>query len=258
MSTFGSMTMCADPVSAVGMYTWAAASGGTDGAVQTTNSTSVTGAVSAVSPFSSGVDSLGNSYSGSARVYSDLSGVSAIASSSFSGVKGSDGYVASALGISDVLLSVSEPVYLVDSVFADGHGITTTGNAAASALGEFAFFQDGAANPLSSCKLFLNGGQQTCSTGPVLVSAGTKIWTYTYIGAFASSFAGPFGDSGSVSIDYWGTLKPGLLQVYDTNMNLIQTMDLASFTPVPEPSFAGMLAALFAAGLMVKARRFRG
>jgi hypothetical protein len=188
-----------------------------------------------------GTDTQGNQYTSSGLAHSDIDGLALYASASLSGSVSPDALNSQSIASTQVDFAfLPGSYYIEDSLTADGNGIDTSGGGTGS--GYFRVNVDSNNGVLGDCSISLDGGYQTCSTGLVPVSSSNGNWLTAI--AFQASITASAPLNSSATVDYWGTFTAAPLQVYDQNMNLIQTIDWSTLgtSPVPEPSTLLLLA----------------
>jgi hypothetical protein len=176
--------------------------------------------------------------------YADLSTLDAYASASENINLVWDEY---AEAYSDVEVDIAGSGFMSETLTADGHGITSVGGGPpAGGDGVVGFYDPVTGTDFGSCTIQLNGGSQSCTTGLIPLANDFDVST----GLTAEVLVVSSGESGTVN--YWGTLTPGPLKIYDSNKQLVETIDLAQLA-VPEPSCYLLIGT--ALGLMwIKAR----
>jgi hypothetical protein len=146
-------------------------------------------------------------------------------------------------------LITNKPVYLSESVTLN-YGFTLGANSQGSVAGEFLQFSDSLGNPVGTgCSIDQSSTSDKCSTGLVFFAANSVI-------SVGGSLNGAFFVSDSAS--FQGTATLGPLMVYDTNGNLLESLDLNTLVLVPEPGSYCLLGAGFLAiAVLVHKKRCR-
>ncbi|HLH02493.1 MAG TPA: hypothetical protein VKX25_06975 [Bryobacteraceae bacterium] len=157
---------------------------------------------------------------------------------------------ASTNSFAGAILKINQAVYLSETATVNWTA-SVVGRTSSSTGWESVDFADMQGTEIgSTCHVFLapNQSAQTCSTGKVLIGAGSEI-------AVNNSLVGSVLVQGvGESATFQGTAELGPLQVYDLNGNLIESFDLGAMDPAPEPDLA-IVCGVALAGLIYR-RKF--